>query len=248
METLVNILFQISEKPPLSNDHVNIEHIESERVNIVLKWLSECFAPPSNSLAKHYPSNMIFHCVACILYKSEHAPNINEQFVESLLDYSLHVDEHYTKQSLDWIFCALFYKKPHLIAILTSMINLNMLATLHQKTSKLSLAESKCVEKRALSLIETLSFAIQSDNVLDVFMGSDFFHKLVDTLMVRIELLGENLALELGLIKVFASLAEFESGKDWLGSDIGCSLWQKLLHLLCNSPKPGMATFKKIIF
>jgi hypothetical protein len=124
METLVNILFQISEtrvdddNDQDDNESINVEQIERERINIILEWLSEC-SSLDNSNIRYFPSNMIFHCVACILYKSEHMSNINESFVESLVAYSLSVNEYYTKQSIDWIFCALFYKRPHLIKCLT---------------------------------------------------------------------------------------------------------------------------------
>jgi baculoviral IAP repeat-containing protein 6 len=181
---------------------------------------------------------MILHCVACILYKSEETPEVNEQFVESLITYALSVNDYYIKQSIDWIFCSLFYKKPKLIVGLTSLINLNFA----NKSSKISLAESKSAEKRALSLIETLAHAIQSPQVLHTFMKLEFFGKFVDFFMQRIENFSQqqqqqHCHIELNLIRVFVSLAEFESGKDWLGSQAGCNLWQKLLALLCNTHK-----------
>jgi baculoviral IAP repeat-containing protein 6 (apollon) len=251
METLVNILFQISETQVSSSSSdpteetctSNVEQIERERINIILEWLSEC-SSLDNSNIRYFPSNMIFHCVACILYKSEHMPNINESFIESLIAYSLSVNEYYTKQSIDWIFCALFYKRPHLIKCLTHAINLN--ALINQKSSKLNVTESKSLEARQLSLVETLSYAIQSANVLETFMASEFFVKLVEVFIKRVESIFEShqttnsfsSSIELNLIKVFVSLAEFECGKEWLGSsEMGRNVWQKLLHLLCNTQK-----------
>ena len=155
--------------------------------------------------------------------------------MESLLNYSLSINEYYTKQSIDWILCSLFYKKPELIETLTKQIELSAIGAAH-----------KLKEKRSLSLIESLSYAIQSSDVIEIFIRSDFFHRFVEFFMARIENFSSestsssssSRTIELNFIKVFLALAEFEHGQLWLGSELGSNLWQKLLDLLCSASRP----------
>ena len=51
---------------------------------------------------------------------------------------------------------------------------------------KMSANESKNIETKTLSLIETISYSIQNDNVLEVFMASEFFVKFVEFFLKRI--------------------------------------------------------------
>ena len=50
----------------------------------------------------------------------------------------------------------------------------------------MSANESKNIETKTLSLIETISYSIQNDNVLEVFMASEFFVKFVEFFLKRI--------------------------------------------------------------
>lgn len=89
---------------------------------------------------------------------------------------------------------------------------------------------------KLLSLLETLSVAIQSPKNIEIFINSDFFKNLVN---LFIKILAKNLqvnqTLELNIIKVFVATADFEVGQNWFANEEGCMVWKKLIYLLCYS-------------
>ena len=115
METLINILYQISENSTTDDDGL----IEKERIDLILNWLAECLKAKdlpskienSSSTFHQYPSNMILHCAACILYKSKQTTLIESSFLQSVIDFSTNINEYYTRQAINWIICSLLYKK-----------------------------------------------------------------------------------------------------------------------------------------
>jgi hypothetical protein len=168
METLVNILYQISES--------DNEETQVTRTDFILKWLNECSTAQlsidtTSSTFHKQPSNMILHCVACILYKVNKINDISTEFFVSLVKYSINTSEYYTKQSIDWILCAVLHQKPTLVHELTKLIDMKQMASLVNQTtsnrsieSKASLSSMTNEQKTILSLIETLSYAVQVCN------------------------------------------------------------------------------------
>ena len=197
----------------------------------------------SSSVNKH-PSNMIFHCVACILYKAsnESLVELDEHLLSQLVDYSSTIDEHYTRQSLNWVLCSLYSKRPDLLAsTLSSKIDLTCLS-LTSSTSKLTIESSssssgvKSQQRRCLNLIETLSYAIQSEPIARIFLASPFFDQFAKffTHLVR-HFTKSKIGIEASFVKLFLALAHFECGQDWLNSELGCSMWQSLIDVLNSS-------------
>ena len=207
METLVNILYQINEVKETNEEE---QKIEQRRVNLIIEWLKECVDKKSDPWFKQ-PSNMLLHCVACILHQSRTIPlGMDEKFVSAMVSYAN--TEHYTKQAVDWLLCVVLEKEPKLLDTLTSLIDFH--------------------SANFLPMIETLSYAIQSPSCMKIFLDSKFFAKFCSFFESLIE---SGVDVELSLIKVFVAVAGFECGQKWLGSEEGCSVWQKLVHLLCSS-------------
>ncbi len=176
---------------------------------------------------------MLIHCVACLVYKAPSLPpNTNlPSLITSLIEYSIHLNEYYSKKSIDWLLCALFHKQPSLISTLTDLIDLSSLST-------------TTPNQRFLSLIETLSFGIQSPEVVHTVINSVFFIQLVQLVQKLInqpDADSDTHILLLQLLKVFTSIAEFQYGQNWLCNDpTGASIWQGIIHLLCST-SPALA-------
>ncbi len=233
IETLINILFEISEIKYDLDEKANFE-IEKSRIDLVIGWLRECFENRNadSFLSTHRnPSNMLLHCVACIIYRTNQELDIDETFVESMIEYSLYLGDYYSKQSIDWILCSVFANKPFFLESLIKIIDLEELDNSLMKDSYENISNNKL-----LSLLETLSVAIQSPKVIEIFINSDFFKNMVN---LFIKILAKNLqvnqTLELNIIKVFVATADFEVGQNWFANEEGCMVWQKLIHLLCYS-------------
>jgi len=189
---------------------------------------------------------MIFHCVACILYNSQSLIDTDEKFLSALINYSTSIDEHYTKQSINWVVCSLFSKRPDLLDTLTAMIDLKCLGVREASLGKLSAVNGDSIRaqhKRCLSLIETLSYAIQSEQIAKLFVRSAFFADLARFFIDLVKSFGEyqtgmgkpSVSIEPSFVRIFVALAQFECGQDWLNSDAGCSMWQSLVGLLNSS-------------
>lgn len=179
---------------------------------------------------------MILHCVACILYNSDQMPDLEEQFLINLVNYSTCIDEYYTKQSINWVICALLSKKPNFIHSLTSMIDLKCLASNVGINSKLSNTGASNT-KRTLCLIETLSYAVQSDEAVRLFIKSNFFTEFASHFVDALVNFKTNkrTQIDLNFIRVFLALSQYEHGQEWFGTEQGCSLWQRLIDMLNNS-------------
>ena len=195
METLVNILYQISE---------NLDsELELKYSEIIFNWLEDIF-----KCEYMRPSSMVFHCVACIIYKTNHLPEIKTSLIQDLISYSTTIRESNIKQSIDWLLCALLYKDPNKLSCFIRILKEN----------------SECE-----SLIDTLSYGIQSDRVLDLFLNSEFFNKFIRDFESDLKFK----QISLSKIKVLIGMADFEKGKKWFGSNQACCLWQGVVKLMC---------------
>lgn len=194
---------------------------------------------------------MIFHCVACILYNSQSLVDTDEKFLAQLINYSASIDEHYTKQSINWVVCALFSKRPDLLDTLTGLIDLKSLGSREQPSSwgKLTASPDQStrasLHKRCVSLIETLSYAIQSEQIARLFVRSSFFHEFSRFFVELVKSFVEyqsasgaqkpSVSIEPSFVRLFVALAQFECGQDWFNSEMGCAMWQSLVSLLNSS-------------
>jgi hypothetical protein len=127
METIVNIFYQINDDP--SN--------ELDRIRLVIQWLFSFTskfnaAKSSNEITNiinhnmyKLPSNMLLHCISCIIYNSKNVPIelITEEYIQVIVKFSVNTNEFYIKQAIDWIICSLLYQKPDLINIIIKMID-----------------------------------------------------------------------------------------------------------------------------
>jgi len=244
IETLINILFEISE---IKYDLDNFEIVEKSRIDLIIDWLNECFEKRINSnnnnsflsTPHRNPSNMLLHCVSCIIYQTTQELNINQKFVESMIEYSIYLNDYYSKQSIDWILCSVFANKPNFLNVLIDMIDLNQLdKSLHMEDAYNDDNDNSIKNKNVMSLLETLSVSIQSTQVLEIFINGDFFKNLVDLFIKILDkyYTESNQKLQLNILKIFVSIAEFSLGQNWFGQENSGSLvWQKLVRLLCYS-------------
>lgn len=237
IETLVNILFQINKITYDTDEFTNATDLEKSRADLILSWLKEqCFIGNKNM-----PSNMLLHCVACLIYCTNSLPtnlDLNE-LLQSLINYSMSLDEYYSKQSIEWVLCSLFKKQPKLIEILTNMLPLNELtkymnSDFRNKTEYDVYSKER---KQYISLIETLSISIQSPEVIELLVNSEFFAQLVKIFHSFIENTNaENQVFQLNFLKVFIAIAEFQYGQDWLCSaENGSLVWKKIIEFLCKT-------------
>ena len=91
IETLINILYEISEIK-YDIDVESISEIEKQRIDLILNWLNECFENrnfDSFFSTQRNPSNMLLHCVACIIYRTTQELNINQVFIESMIESTI---------------------------------------------------------------------------------------------------------------------------------------------------------------
>ena len=94
-------------------------------------------------------------------------------------------------------------------------------------------------KRRLLSLLETLSIAIQSPQVVERLLSSQFFDGLVHLFQRLIDSPradNANQPLLLNLLKTFVSIADFECGQGWLcASNAGSRVWHSLIEALCKA-------------
>jgi hypothetical protein len=94
-------------------------------------------------------------------------------------------------------------------------------------------------KRRFLSLLETLSIAIQSPQAIERLIGSQFFDGLVHLLQRLIDSPqadSANQPLLLNLLKTLVSIADFECGQGWLcASGAGSRVWHSLIEALCKA-------------
>ena len=237
METIVNIFYQINEDT--TNEH--------DRIKLIIKWLFgfalKFNAAKSNNeignILNHnmykLPSNMLLHCISCIIYNSKDMTIdlITPDFIQSIIQFSVNINEYYIKQAVDWIICSLLFQKPELIHVIIDMINLNELA-----------------QNENIKLIETLSYAIQSKMCVKLLVESKFFEQvqtyfltLLNKFYCPSKTSGDEgkpkqdncLKIILNFMKVFIALADYIDGQEWLGSEQGSQIWKLLISLTCSS-------------
>ena len=208
---------------------------------------------------------MLVHCVACILYKhSAHIePETGKLVLDALLAYSLRVDDnYYGKQALDWLAATLVHAHPAWLDSICSAIQLEHLFAKHPQTSQAVDEQQQQQRSRAIALLYTLSYVVQSERVIDTFVSSAFFAEFARLFTDHVAALllqadnatttttqqrrqeaqhqssfgasGKKL-IEPVFVKLLIAIVGYESGQRWLGSgDGGCQLWQQLVELLCS--------------
>lgn len=235
METLTNILYQICDELMSSSVETNNELIE-----LLIDWLrDECF------VRKRVPSHMLIHCVATIFYNQKNPTVkskdgqliIHDELILHLIEYSLsQASDFYTRQSINWLMCALLHQRPELIWLLTAQIE--PLFDTEYKTDEKS--TDQLYVSKMFKLLDTLSYAVQNIECVKLILGTPFFTSLTKSFLSLLDATKTNNSKLSKSIKyylnVYMQLARYKPGQRWLGTDsMGRKLWQVLIHLLVNS-------------
>jgi hypothetical protein len=151
METIVHILYQINSNEAKADANVD---------NLLLQFVFDSIDPLSQP-----PSGMILHCVACILYRSKEIA-VDRVNLARLVDFVIGIDDNiYLKQAYNWILCSIIRSNRTMLAVLLERIDLNRIIYASDSQQHRILFDS----------IETLSYVLQSPDVLDEFLNTDFF-------------------------------------------------------------------------